>query len=85
MKRKRGVPSKQLWKEFATWGSGWTLESEREYAMTGDPLVFHIRMAGMFFPAGNEFASADLSTLLRRVIRSGKRQQRKWEKTQEPT
>ena len=70
----------KLWKEFTKWGSGWELSAEREYKKKGTPLVYHLKMFGLYYPKDYEIISYGLDTLLKRAIKDGKKEMARFKK-----
>lgn len=61
----------ELWPQFTRYGSGWTLEAERDYKAAGSPLIYHLRMFGVVYPDHYELVGDDPPTLLRQAIADG--------------
>lgn len=59
----------KLWHEFTTkWGSGFTLEAERDYKARDNPLVYHLKMYGLWADDDGEFTSKDINVCMRKAI-----------------
>ena len=59
----------KLWKEFIEWGSGFTLEAERDYKAKGEPLIYHLTMYGLCANDKNEFVSKNINIIMKQVIK----------------
>lgn len=62
-----------IWDTFAEYGSGFTLEAERLYDEKGEPLYYRLKMYGLAYPEGYEITGYNISRLLKRAIKDGKK------------
>lgn len=66
----------KLWEEFILWGSGFTLEGDRDYKQKGSPLIFHLKMYGLWYPDNYELVGKNVETLLMQAIKDGQTAQK---------
>jgi hypothetical protein len=58
-----------IWNKFIKYGSGFTLEAERDYKKRGEPLVYHLFLYGLWTDDENEFVGEDLNVLMKEAIK----------------
>lgn len=63
----------ETFKEFIKWGSGFTIDAERDYKTKGEPLIYHLFMFGLHYPDKYEIVGRDLEKLMKQAIRDGKK------------
>ena len=74
----------ELWLEFIQWGSGFTLEAERDYQSKKEPLFYHLTMNGLFFH-NDELMGENINKLMKEAIKIGRRNQTKLLKRKDGT
>jgi len=68
-KSEKAIDAK-LFQEFITWGSGFTLEAERDYKRKGRPFIFHLTVYCLWVDNDeNEFVSTNINVVMKRAIK----------------